>query len=57
MSFEDELLQEWRLFNESIAEPETRRIFDRLDTAEVQSARFERDLARNLFAELDKSTL
>jgi enoyl-CoA hydratase/carnithine racemase len=53
-SFEEGMLQECRLFNETLGEPETRRIFDMLPTSGAQTPEFELEFTRNLFAALDK---
>jgi enoyl-CoA hydratase/carnithine racemase len=53
-SFEEGMLQECRLFNETLGEPETRRIFDMLPTSGAHTPEFELEFTRNLFTELDK---
>ena len=53
-SFEEGMLLESRLFNETLREPETRKIFDMLSTSKVHTPEFELEFTDNLFAALDE---
>jgi len=53
-SFDEGLLQEWRLFNASLAEKETRSILDDMAGVAFQTKDFELELPRNLFLAIDK---